>query len=355
MEIANPIYDAAFKYLMQDDRAARLVIGRIAGLAVESVEFRPQEVAVSRPDGQGGAGTPPLTLMRMDFAARVRTAGGDQQQVLIEIQKAKTPTVIERFRRYLGEQFASSDNLAVGPSGAVEAVPIVTIYLLGYDLGLSEEAVLDICPRTTERRTGRVLSAGHPFVEGIHHRSHVVQIPRLKSRRRDDLERFLSVFDQGLITPGRSDNYALSLEESEYPAEAAPVLRQLRRAIAEDDVRREMRGEDLLLRDSLLLTEQVARLEREAAEEARRAQQEAERAEQATGRAEHQAERADQEAERADQEAERADQEAERADRLLLQSVRHLNRLRHDAGQIAAALSVDIEDVRRVLGDDVGQ
>ena len=30
MEIANPIYDAAFKYLMQDDRAARLLVGRIA-------------------------------------------------------------------------------------------------------------------------------------------------------------------------------------------------------------------------------------------------------------------------------------------------------------------------------------
>ena len=48
MEIANPIYDAAFKYLMQDDRAARLLVDRIAGLEVESLELRPQEVAAPR-------------------------------------------------------------------------------------------------------------------------------------------------------------------------------------------------------------------------------------------------------------------------------------------------------------------
>jgi len=48
MEIANPIYDAAFKYLMQDDRAARLLVGHIAGLDIESLELRPQELAAPR-------------------------------------------------------------------------------------------------------------------------------------------------------------------------------------------------------------------------------------------------------------------------------------------------------------------
>ena len=31
----------------------------------------------------------PLTLLRMDFAARVRTADGGERQVLIEIQKTR--------------------------------------------------------------------------------------------------------------------------------------------------------------------------------------------------------------------------------------------------------------------------
>ena len=131
MEIANPIYDAAFKYLMQDDRAARLLVGRIAGLDIESLELRPQELAAPRdaaPRDNGAAAQPLLALFRMDFAARVRTPAGGERQVLIEIQKT---------------------------------------------------------------------NAGHPFIAGIHHRSHIVQIPRLRGRRRDELERVLSIFDQG--------------------------------------------------------------------------------------------------------------------------------------------------------------
>ena len=62
----------------------------------------------------------------MDFAARVRTEDGGQRQVLIKIRKAKAPTVIERFRLYLGQQISSRDNIVTHPSGRTEAVPIVT-------------------------------------------------------------------------------------------------------------------------------------------------------------------------------------------------------------------------------------
>ena len=308
MEVANPIYDVVFKYLLQNQRVARLLIGRITGLAVQSLTVSPQETSVHRtPDAP--AQDPPLTLLRMDFAARVQTADGGERQVLIEIQKANAPTVIERFRRYLGQQIASVDNILTHPSGRTEAVPIVTIYFLGYALDhLSDEAVIDVCPRVTERRTGRELQASHPLVEGIHHRSHIIQIPRLASRRRDELERVLAIFDQGLVKGnGQGDAHVLTIEEGEYPAECGFVLRQLREAMAEEDVRRTMQGEDLLLRDSMLLARQV----------------------------EHQERRAEQ-----------AEQERQL---LLARAIRRLHGLGQDAEAIAAALSVDVERVRRVL------
>ena len=177
MEVANPIYDVVFKYLMQNQRVARLLIGRITGLAVQSLSVSPQETAV-RSTPEDPQRVLPLTLLRMDFAARVQTDDGAERQVLIEIQKANAPTVIERFRRYLCQQIGSRDNILTHPSGRTEAVPTVTIYLLGYALDhLSDEAVIDVCPRVTERRTGRELQASHPLVEGIHHRSHIIQIP----------------------------------------------------------------------------------------------------------------------------------------------------------------------------------
>ena len=329
VDVANPIYDVVFKYLMQNHRVARLLIGRITGLAVQSLTVSPQETVVRRtPDVP--AHDLPLTLLRMDFAARVQTEDGAERQVLIEIQKASAPTVIERFRRYLGQQIGSRDNILTHPSGRTEAVPIVTIYFLGYNLDeLSEEAVIDVCPRVTERRTGRELAASHPLVEGIHHRSHIIQIPRLTSRRRDELERLLAIFDQGLVKGnGRGDAHVLTIEEGEYPAECAFVLRQLREAMAEEDVLRTMEGEDLLLRDSMLFARQAEHHERRAQQERERAQQERERA----------------------QRAEQAQQQAEHERRaLLVQAIRHLHGLGQEVETIAAALAVDADEVRRVL------
>ena len=329
VDVANPIYDVVFKYLMQNDRVARLLIGRITGLKVESLSVSPQETAIPRrPDAPER--DLPLTLLRMDFAARVRTADGDERQVLIEIQKASAPTVIERFRRYLGQQIGSRDNILTHPSGRTEAVPIVTIYILGYALdGLSDEAVIDVCPRVTERRTRREIAARHPLVEGIHHRSHIIQIPRLASRRRDELERLLAIFDQGLVKGnGRGDAHVLTIEEGEYPAEWAFVLRQLREAMAEEEVRRNMEGEDLLLRDSILLARQAEHHERRAEQERQQKEQERQRA----------------------QRAERAQRQAEQARRALLeQAIRRLHDLGQDAEAIAAALAVDMDEVRRVL------
>ena len=341
MEIANPIYDAAFKYLMQDDRAARLLVGRIAGLDIESLELRPQELATPRDAAhrdEGGAVQPPLALFRMDFAARVRTADGGGRQVLIEIQKTNAPTVVERFRAYLGQQLCSPANVIEHPSGRREAAPIVTIYLLGYDLGLSDEAVLDVCPRVTERRTGTEIDAGHPFIAGIHHRSHVVQIPRLRGRRRDDLERVLSIFDQGDARVENGGAHVMTIDESAYPAEYGFVLRQLQRAASESDVRRFMEGEDQLLRDSISWG-------RQADYERRRAERETRRAERETRRAERETQRAERETQRADRETQRAG----RAEQALSRSIRQLRGLGQEPDAIAAALSIDMDEVRRVL------
>ena len=338
VDVANPIYDVVFKYLMQNDRVARLLIGRITGMAVQSLTVSPQETSVRRTP-EDPEHDLPLTLLRMDFAARVQTVDGGERQVLIEIQKANAPTVIERFRRYLGQQIGSGDNILTHPSGRTEAVPIVTIYFLGYDLDdLSDEAVIDVCPQVTERRTGRELAASHPLVEGIHHRSHIIQIPRLTSRRRDELERLLAIFDQGRVKGnGRSDAHVLTIEEGEYPAECAFVLRQLREAMAEEEVRRTMEGEDLLLRDSILMARQVEHRDRLIAQERQRAEQERQRA---------------QRAERAQRHAEQEREQAEQERRvLLIQAIRRLHDLGQDAEAIAAALAMDADEVRRVLSE----
>lgn len=43
VQIANPIYDVVFKYLMNDEKVAKLLLTAIIGREVVSLEFRPAE------------------------------------------------------------------------------------------------------------------------------------------------------------------------------------------------------------------------------------------------------------------------------------------------------------------------
>ena len=136
----------------------------------------------------------------------------------------------------------------------------------------------------------------------------------------DELSRFLTIFDQGRAVAGR-DNHVLGIEEGEYPAQWGFVLRQLQRAMAEEEVRRYMDGEDLLLKDSILLSQRAEHERREK---------------------EHERQRADRE--RQEKEHERREKEA-----LLARAIRRLHGLGQSAEEIARALSIDAEEVRRVL------
>ncbi|MFO7722712.1 MAG: hypothetical protein R6V49_05755, partial [Bacteroidales bacterium] len=98
MKIINPLYDKAFKYLMENEKFARKVIAVILDEEVESVSLRPQETM--QPDTHRG-----LTLFRLDFRADIRQADGTLKTVLIELQKSKFATDIQRFRAYLGSQY----------------------------------------------------------------------------------------------------------------------------------------------------------------------------------------------------------------------------------------------------------
>ena len=73
MQIANPIYDVVFKYLMEDAKVAKLLISSIIGEEIVELEFRPQEYTsdIDKSRIEGNVGT--LTVYRLDFNARIKT------------------------------------------------------------------------------------------------------------------------------------------------------------------------------------------------------------------------------------------------------------------------------------------
>ena len=124
MIIANPIFDTAFKGLISNIEAAKVLIGTLLGKEVFEIEpritehLRPMEDDDKRP-----------RCLRLDYMAVIEGENGKRQKILIEVQKATGVEVISRFREYLalagyGKQEKKEEN----------ELPVVTIYFLGFKL-----------------------------------------------------------------------------------------------------------------------------------------------------------------------------------------------------------------------------
>ena len=234
-KIANPIYDVVFKYLLSDHKIAKLLISNLIGVEISSLELRPQEFSTN-PENKT------VTVYRIDFKAEIVLKNGEKLVVLIEIQKAKFTTDLIRFRRYLGEQYASSNNTTEKDDKKMP-LPIITIYFLGYGLDNNKDIpIIRVKRHYLDNHNGDMLVGEEMFIETLTHDSIIVQIPALKKQRRNDLEKALSVFEADKIQE-------VSINEDDYPEKYKPVIRQLIKAIANEQIRKTMDIEDEILDD----------------------------------------------------------------------------------------------------------
>ena len=244
MEIANPIYDVVFKYMMEDNTVAKLLVSSIIGEDVVSLEPKPQEHTREKDKEKTKGEIPNLTVYRLDFSAKIKLSGGQYKVVIIEMQKAELPTDIMRFRRYLGEQYTDSENSTTNDDN-IEAMQIYAIYFLGKELDIYDTPVLSVSPEVKDVSTGKVIGEKNKFIEGLHHKSWIVQISCLKARRRNELEQLLSVFDQSNRT---SDHHILNVKEDDFPEKFRPIIRRLKGAASNSTVKKQMREDDETLK-----------------------------------------------------------------------------------------------------------
>ncbi len=244
MKIANPIYDVVFKYLMEDSKVAKLLIGAIINEKISELSFFPQEYTAL-------SGKESLTVYRVDFMAKIKTAKGFKC-ILIEIQKAKFETDIMRFRRYLGSQYANKENkyvVGIKKNGKKikKALPIVSIYFLGYPLKEVNAPIIKVKRHYYDViNNDREIRQTIEFIESLTHDSFVIQIPYLRRKYQSDLECLLSVFNQENRT---HDNHILNVFELDYPKKYGLIIRRLQKAIAEPEIRDTMDIEDDILEE----------------------------------------------------------------------------------------------------------
>ncbi|WP_195663683.1 hypothetical protein [Bacteroides congonensis] len=238
--IANPIYDAVFKFLMEDKKVAKIFLSALLKKDIIDLEMRRHEYTSMEHTR--------ISLFRIDFSAKIRENDGSEHLVLIELQKTWLITETLRFRQYLGTQYLNKENIIEEKNEHGQrrtyGLPIISIYILGHPLGDLTEPVVYVRRRYLDY-DDNPLPSPDPFIESLTHDSIIVQIPFLTGRTRNRLERLLSVFDQE-YRQADSEHY-LEINDEHLDDEVKCVVHRLLKAAAAPDVRRAMEIEDEIL------------------------------------------------------------------------------------------------------------
>ncbi|MCQ2197583.1 MAG: hypothetical protein MJZ60_08705 [Bacteroidaceae bacterium] len=309
INVANPIYDAVFKYLMEDNRVAKTLLSALLKREVTEVEVRKHEYSNGARDK--------ISMFRIDFGAQVRQDDGSLKLILIELQKTWLETETLRFRQYLGMQYADPANIIKDENPEGYGIPMVTVYLLGHRVGDIEEPVVYVNHKSYDY-DGNEVSKGvpDPFIESLVHDSIVVQIPLLRGQVNNRLEHVLSVFDQ--THKDKHNRQLLNIDERSYvdDEEMTRILNRLLSAASDAKVRQDMNVEEEYFqaienRDTAIMLRDQKIAERDAL----LAEQGAQLAEQGAQLAEQGAQLAEQGAQLAEQGAQLAEQDAQLAEK----------------------------------------
>lgn len=237
ISVANPIYDSVFKFLMEDERIAKIVLSALLKKEVLSVEMRRHEHPNVTHDK--------ITMFRIDFAAKVREDDGTERLILIELQKTWLETETLRFRHYLAAQYNAEENMVKEGANKGFALPMVAVYLLGHRVGEIDEPVVYVNHKATNY-DGKVVEHGDsdPFITSLTHNSIIVQIPLLHGKVNNRLDKVLSVFDQSQCAKNTQQLVCLDSEEYEDDRDMMYILHRLSLAAMDADLRQEMNEED---------------------------------------------------------------------------------------------------------------
>ncbi len=323
MIIANPIYDSVFKYLLEDLNVAMLMLSAIIEEEIIHLEVRPQEMiaeiegAVPGRSKQTGF---PFVIYRLDFAAKIKKSNGEEEILLLELQKVHLLTDIFRFRKYLGEQLASKSNMLVentssGKLIVQKAIPIRPIYILGHGMEVIKDVpVIKIERRYIDVATLEVIPKKDPFIEALSHDAIVVCVEALEGKQRNDLEKMLNIFNQNLIM---ENEHFIAIDEKEYPQKFQPILRRLNMATQDAAVKQQMETEDVIIEELRLWDinlQMMKNIAEEAEAKAKEAEIKAKEAETKAGKAETKAKMAETEAKDAIANAQKEKTNAQKAE-----------------------------------------
>jgi hypothetical protein len=258
--IANPMYDVVFKLLMADKEIARYFVGTILGEEIVDINFAAHDYSFAK-DVETDNQIKTVGLARLDFVATIRTKDDEFKKVLIEIQQSPKPADLFRFRSYLGIQYLSQDNIVIKDDKIESVMPIIVIYMLGFNLDKITDIVVKIIRSATNILNKRKVNFYHPLFDALTHDAYFVQVSRIKPNiyknwnKCSDLLKMLSLFELNYFVDEKF------LKKYPYPITDKIIKKmkaKLEFVVADPKLRRAMLEEDLAKLDEMLWLQAVA-------------------------------------------------------------------------------------------------
>ncbi len=248
MKIINPLYDTAFKYLMENEKLAKKIISTIIECEVLSLEMFPQETAVDfakekTKKAKKETVSEYLSIYRLDFKAVIRNEKNEEQLILIEVQKSRYPDPIDRFRQYLGANYMKKEKFFDKNGVQISRpLPIITIYFLGYTMSEYDAPAIFVDNQVFNAVTKEKIEVKNDFVKLLTHRSYVLQVLRIPVKKENSrLMQLLSIFDQSCQT---DRDYILDVEKN---VEHSDVLSYLNEPVLSDEFVRKLHLEQEIM------------------------------------------------------------------------------------------------------------
>ena len=317
MLILNPLYDWAFKYLLDNNDLARKFVSAILCRNVTHLETRNIELPLLKD------GNPFYT--RFDFKAIVE-ADGRTEEVLIELQKYRSPDPVGRFRTYLGESYMREESYTEADGTRKRAsLPLIAVYILGYSPAEFRVPHVVARPVLYDGIDGTVLEMESRTVGLLTHTSHFLLAvpPAGYVWRGSRQEAVLRLFRQKLDS--EESNTIYELEEDPQDEVARELAAYLNLGTRQEDIVRRLKAEEeyyanlveleAALEESKRREEELARREAEASSreaEERRQREESERREAEERRQREESERREAEERRQREESERREADSRR-------------------------------------------
>ena len=172
--------------------------------------------------------------------------------MLIEIQQSQKALDILRFRTYLGKQYIHR-SLDIKDNECVEdvnALPIVTIYMLGFKLPANPYIAVKIDRAGKNIIDGGNVEIEEPLMENLTHDAYFIQVLRLKDEmfkkwdECSELVKLLSLFEQKYFVDGKYIKKYPHTINPKTDKILVKMIKSLERIAADPDTRRIMEEQE---------------------------------------------------------------------------------------------------------------